>query len=142
MLKGLALSGTARFAEAASALVGGVHVRSQLRSHQQVRLSSHAQHVSASFAPHPGTPQTMRSRGGEDLGAVVGSARMDVCAHKTTRFLMAITYEGEATSRSLMAAALSWRTLDMVQAPPLRGLVEGFVQDQVGGQGPGGDRRA
>jgi hypothetical protein len=124
-----ALYGTASFVDAASAIFGGVQVISQLRSNQKVRLYKHEQHVSAYFATHPGTPQKIRIRGGEEIVAVVGSARMYVCAHKTKRFIIAIKYDGEETYRYLMASDLSWRTLDIVQAHTLRWLVEVFVQD-------------
>ena len=54
---------------------------------------------------------------------MVRSARLDVCAHKTTRFLVAIKYAEEETYRSLIASDLSWRTLDIVQRHTLRGLL-------------------
>jgi len=60
---------------------------------------------------------------------MVGRARLYVCSHHTKRFIVAIKYEGEETSRYLMASALTWRTLDMVQGHTLRGLVEVFVPD-------------
>jgi hypothetical protein len=85
--------------------------------------------VAAYFATHPGTPQQVRIRGGDAVVAVVGSARMYVCAHQTKRFVIALKYEGEETYRYLIASELSWRTLDIVQAHTLRWLVEIFVQD-------------
>jgi hypothetical protein len=124
-----ALYGTATFVDAAAAIFGGVQVISQLRSNQKVRLSKREQHVSDYFATHPGTPQTLRIRGGEEVVAMVGSARMYVCAHKTKRFIIALKYDDEQTYRYLMATDLSWRTLDIVQAHTLRWLVEVFVQD-------------
>ena len=42
---------------------------------------------------------------------------------------MALQYEGEDTSRSLIASDLTWRTLDMVQGQTLRWLVAVFIQD-------------
>jgi len=60
---------------------------------------------------------------------MVGSARLYVCAHKTKRFIVAIKYEEEETSRYLIASDLSWRTLDIVQGHSLRWLVEVFIQD-------------
>ena len=124
-----ALYGTSTFVDAASALFDGVQVISQIRSNQKVRVYKREQHVSDYFATHPGTPQHLRIRGGEEMGAIVGSARMYVCAHKTKRFIIAIKYEGEETSRYLMASDLTWRTLDIVQGHTLRWLVEVFVQD-------------
>jgi hypothetical protein len=124
-----ALYGTAPFVDGASALFGGVQVISQIRSTQNVRVHQREQHVADYFATHPGTPHTIRIRGGEEVVAIVGSARLYVCSHKTKRFIVAIKYESEETSRYLMASNLTWRTLDIVQGPTLRWLVEVFVQD-------------
>jgi hypothetical protein len=124
-----ALYGSASFMDGASALFGGVQVISQLRSNQKVRMYQREQHVAAYFATHPGTPLRIRIRGGDEMEAVVGSARLYVCAHHTKRFVIALKYEGEDTYRYLIASDLSWRTLDIVQAHTLRWLVEVFVQD-------------
>jgi len=74
----------------------------------------------------PGTPHTIHIRGGEEVIAIVGRARLSVCSHKTTRFVVALQYEGEETYRYLIASDLSWRTLDIVQGQTLRWLVEIF----------------
>jgi hypothetical protein len=124
-----ALSGASTFVDAASAIWGGVQVISHVRSHQKVRVYKHAQHVADSCATHPGTPQKIRLRGGEEVVAIVGSARMYVYAHHPKRFILARKDDGEATSRSLMASDLCWRTLEIVQGHPLRWRGEGFVQD-------------
>src|SRR6266446_1165134 len=124
-----ALYGTAPFVDGASVTFGGVQVISQIRSNQKVRLHKREQHVADYFATHPGTPHTIRIRGGEEVIAIVGSARLYVCSHKTKRFVVALKYEGEETYRSLIASDLSWRTLDMVQGHSLRWLVEIFIQD-------------
>ena len=124
-----ALYGTSTFVDAASAMFGGVQVISQIRSNQKVRLYKREQPVADYFATHPGTPQTIRIRGGEEIVAIVGSARIYVCAHNTKRFIIALKYEGEEAYRYLMATDLTWRTLDIVQAHTLRWLVEVFVQD-------------
>jgi hypothetical protein len=92
-----ALDGPAPFGAGASALCGGVQVIAQIRSHQTVRLHKRAQHVAAYFATHPGMPHTIRIRGGEEVIAIVGSARWYVCSHTTTRFVVALQYEGEET---------------------------------------------
>src|SRR5262249_58633519 len=76
-----------------------------------------------------GTPHRIRIRGGEEVVAIVGSARLDVCSHKTKRLIVAIKYEDEETYRYLIASDLSWRTLDVVQGHTLRWLVEVFMQD-------------
>ena len=114
---------------AASAIFGGVQVISQIRSNQNIRVDKREQHVADYFATHPGTPQTIRIRGGEEMVAMVSSARLYVCSHKTKRFIVAMKYEGEETYRYLMASDLSWRTLDIVQGHTLRWLVEVFMQD-------------
>ncbi len=130
-----ALYGTAPFVDGASALFGGVQVISQIRSNQKVRVHKRAQHIADSFATHPGTPHTIRIRGGEEVSALIGSARLYVCAHKTKRFVVALKYEEEETYRYLLASDLSWRTLDIVQGHSLRWLVEVFVQDWKGHEG-------
>jgi len=124
-----ALYGTASFVDNASALFGGVQVISHIRSNQNIRVGKRAQHVADYFATHPGTPHRIRIRGGDELVAMVGSARLYVCSHQTKRFIVAIKYEDEETSRSLIASDLSWRTLDVVQGHTLRWLVEVFIQD-------------
>ena len=124
-----ALYGTAPFIDGASVLFGGVQVISQIRSNQKVRLHKREQHVADYFATHPGTPYRIRIRGGDEVIAIVGSARLYVCSHKTKRFVVALKYEGEETSRYLIASDLSWRTLDIVQGQTLRWLVEVFIQD-------------
>ena len=130
-----ALYGTAPFVDGASALFGGVQVISQARSNQNVRLHQRTQPLAAYFATHPGIPQTIRIRGGDERGALVRSARLYVCSHKTKRFIVAIKYEEEETYRYLMASDLTWRTLDIVQGHSLRWLVEVFVQDWKGHEG-------
>jgi hypothetical protein len=124
-----ALYGTALFVDGASALFGGVQVISQIRSNQKVRPHKREQNVTDYFATHPGTPHTIRIRGGEEVVAIVGSARLYVCSHKTKRFVVALKYEGEDTYRYLIASDLTWRTLDIVQGQTLRWLVEVFIQD-------------
>jgi len=115
-----ALYGTTTFVDGASALFGGVQVISQVRSNQNIRVHTREQHVADYFATHPGTPQTIRLRGGEEVVALVASARLYLCAHKTKRFIIALKYEGEESYRYLIASALTWRTLDIVQAHTLR----------------------
>lgn len=92
-----ALYGTAPFVDGASAIFGGVQVISQIRSNQNLRVGQREQHVAAYFATHPGTPHTIRIRGGDEVVAWVSSARLYVCSHKTKRFIVAIKYAGEET---------------------------------------------
>jgi hypothetical protein len=124
-----ALYGTGAFVDEASALFGGVQVLSQIRSNQNIRAGKRAQHVADYFVTHPGTPHTIRIRGGEEVGVWVSSARLYVCSHKTKRFIVALKYAEEETYRYLIASDLSWRTLDIVQGHSLRWLVEVFIQD-------------
>ena len=124
-----ALYGTAPFVDDASAMFGGVQVISQIRSNQNLRVGQREQHVADYFATHPGTPHTIRIRGGDEVVVWVSSARLYVCSHNTKRFIVAIKYEEEETYRYLIASDLSWRTLDIVQGHTLRWLVEVFIQD-------------
>ena len=101
----------------------------QRRSNQTVRVQKRAQHVADSCATHPGTPHTLRLRGGHEVIALVGSARVSVSSHHPKRFVVALQDEGEDPYRSLIASDLTWRTLAMVQGQTLRWLVEVFVQD-------------
>jgi hypothetical protein len=119
-----ALYGTATFVDGASAMFGGVQVLSPIRSNQPIRVGKRDQHVADYFATHPGTLYPIRIRGGEAVVAMVGSARLYVCAHKTKRCIVAIKYAEEETYRYLIASDLSWRTLDIVQGHTLRWLVE------------------
>jgi hypothetical protein len=130
-----ALYGTGPFVDAASALFGGIQVISQIRSNQNVRSGKREQHVADYFAAHPGTPQRICIRGGEEIVAMVSSARLYVCAHQTKRFVVAMKYENEETYRYLIASDLTWRTLDIVQGHSLRWLVEVFIQDWKGHEG-------
>jgi len=123
-----ALYGTAPFVDGASAMFGGVQVISQIRSNQKVRVQKREQHVADYFATHPGTPHTIRIRGGQEVIAIVGSARLYVSSHKTKRFVVALKYEGEETYRYLIASDLTWRTLDIIQGHTLRWLVEVFIR--------------
>ena len=124
-----ALYGTATFVDGASAIFSGVQVISQIRSTQNIRVGKRTQHVADYFATHPGTPHRLRIRGGQEVVATVGSARLYVCSHHTKRFIVAIKYEEEERYRYLIASDLSWRTLDIVQGHTLRWLVEVFIQD-------------
>jgi hypothetical protein len=102
---------------------------SQGRSKPNMRAHKRAPHVADDVATHPGPPQNLRLRGGEAVVAIVARARVDRCAHNTTRVILALHYAGEARDRDRSASALPWRTLDSVQAHPWRGLVEVFMQD-------------
>jgi hypothetical protein len=130
-----ALYGPAPFVESTSALFGGVQVISQARSNQHVRWHQRTPPLADYCATHPGIPQTIRIRGGDERVALVWSARLYVCSHKTKRFIVAIKYDEEETYRYRMASDLTWRTLDLVQGHSLRWLVEVVVQDWKSDEG-------
>jgi len=131
------LYGTETFLDEASALFDQTQVISQLRSNQKVRFRNRELSGEDYFSSHPGTPQTVCLRGGEEITAMVGSARLYVGAHHKKRFVIAVKYEGEEEYRYLVAKDLSWRTIDIVQAHTLRWLVEVFIQDWKSHEGWG-----
>jgi len=123
-----ALFGTQAFMDEASKR-SKAQVISQLRGNQKVQLGRRKQSLDDYFAAHPGMPQRIRIRGGEEVMAAIGSARLHVCSHRKKRFVIALQYPGETTYRYLVATDLSWRTLDIVQAYTLRWLIEVFFED-------------
>lgn len=123
------LYGTADFIDKASEIFKGVQVISQIKSNQKIRIGNKEQSVEEYFSKHPGTPFKVRIRGGKEVIAIVGSARMHVCAQGKKRFVIAIKYEGEKEYRYIIASDMTWRTLDIVQAYTLRWVVEVFFQD-------------
>ena len=104
-------------------------VISQLRHNQNIRYRNRTFHVSAYFSKFQGVTQSIRIRGQEPVEAIVGSARLKVCAHGKKRFVIALKYPGEKEYRYLVATDLTWRTIDIVQAYSLRWLVEVFIED-------------
>lgn len=132
-----ALYGTEQFLNQASELFGGIQVISQIRSNQLIRFRNKNMPVEKYFASFPGTQQTIRVRGGEQIKVIVGSARLHVHAHRKKRFVIALKYEGEDEYRYIIASDLSWRTLDIVEAYTLRWLIEVFFQDWKTNEGWG-----
>jgi len=132
-----ALYGTEAFLDDASQTFGQTQVISQIRSNQNVRFGNRKLSVEEYFTTYPGAPQTITIRGGKQITAIVGSARLYVCAHHKKRFVIAIKYEGEETYRYLVATDLTWRSLDVVQAHTLRWLVEVFIEDWKSNEGWG-----
>jgi hypothetical protein len=112
-----------------------VPVSSQIRSHQTVRVQKRVPPVADDFATPPGTPHTLRIRGGQEVGAIVGSARLSVWAPPTQRFVVALKYQDEDTYRYLIASDLTWRPLAIVPGQTRRGLVAGFIQDWKSSEG-------
>ena len=132
-----ALYGTQALMDQASGACGGVQTISQWRGTQKVRVRGRERPLTAFFAASPGVPQRIRRRGGEALTVTVSRARLSVCAHGKKRFVIALQYPGETEARDLVATDLSWRTLDLVQADPLRWLVEVFLEDWTLNEGWG-----
>jgi hypothetical protein len=140
-----ALYGSAAFVDTASAIFGGVQVISQLRSNQKVRFRNRTLSVAQYFARTPGGAQQTscagthiqryRIRGGEPLTMHVSSARLYVDAQGKKRFVVALKYEGETEYRYRVAADLTWRTEDIVQAFTWRWLIEVFFEDWKGYEG-------
>ena len=132
-----ALYGTERFMDDASQICDQTQVISQIRGNQKVVFRNRNLAVTDYFAAYPGTPQKITLRGGQEVTAIVGSARLYVCAHHTKRFVIALKYEGEEQYRYLVAKDLTWRTVDIVQAHSLRWLVEVFIEDWKSNEGWG-----
>jgi len=132
-----ALYGTGEFVDDAARIYKNVQVISQIRSNQNVRFRERTLSVEKYFAKRSGVKQTIRIRGGEEVEATVGSARLHVHAHGKKRFVIALKYKGEDDCRYIIASDLSWRTLDIVEAYTFRWLVEVFFQDWKGNEGWG-----
>ena len=124
-----ALFGSQAFMDKASRLCGQVQVISQLRNNQKIWFRNRKWSLTEYFNAYPGVPTRLRIRGGEEVDAVVGSARLHVCAHGKKRFVIALKYSGETEYRFLVANDLSWRTQDILQTFTLRWLVEVFFED-------------
>jgi DDE superfamily endonuclease len=124
-----ALYGLAKFMDAASALFGGVQVISQLRHNQNIRFRGRKQSLTNYFSSYPGVPQKLSIRGQPPITAIVGSIRVEVCAHGKKRFVIALKYPDEQDYRYLVATDMTWRTIDIIQAYTLRWLVEVFIED-------------
>jgi len=124
-----ALFGTQDFMDKATHHTAKAQVISQLRENQKVRFRGREQSLEDYFTAHPGVPQCLRVRGGENIEVNISSARLHICAHGKKRFVVALKYPGETQYRYLVATDLSWRTLDIVRAYTLRWLVEVFFED-------------
>jgi hypothetical protein len=92
-----ALAGTAAFVAEAAPIGAGGQVISQLRRHQKVRADKRESQGAEYGATPPARPQQRRLRGGDEVGASVGSARFSVSAPHTKRCIMALNYAGEDT---------------------------------------------
>lgn len=130
-----ALYGTRKFFKGVSAYYPKAQILSQLKKSQNVLFRNRKMKVRDYFLKQTGVPQSFRIRGGEEMTASVGSARLHVCSHGRKLFVIALKYDGEDEYRYLIAADLSWRTIDIVQAYSLRWLVEVFIQDWKANEG-------
>lgn len=92
-------------------------------------LSGPARSVAVYFKNFPGVPQALRRRGGEPIPVLLGGARLHVSCHGKRRFVLALKYEGQEDYRYFVATDMTWRTLDIVQAHSLRGLIEVFFDN-------------
>jgi hypothetical protein len=119
--------GSATFMEQAAQLIGHQQVMSQLRHNQKVRFRGRILNLDEYFARYPGTPFKTTLRGGQQITVIV--ARLYVTAHGCKRFVIALKYEGEQEYRYWIAKEMSWRTLDIINAYQLRGLIEVFFED-------------
>ncbi|MDO9140676.1 MAG: transposase [Methylobacter sp.] len=125
-----ALYGEAKFMDQASQLFDGAQVISQLRENQNIDYRGKKQNLKDYFTTiNPGVKVALRVRGGEEVKATVGSARLKVTAHGKKRLVVALKYEGESDYRYLVATDMTWRTIDVIQAYTLRWLVEVFFED-------------
>lgn len=132
-----ALYGTQSFVDKASGIYGGIQVISQLKLDQNVLFRKKKMTVEQFFQRYPGIPQKIAIRGDKQVSAIIGSARLHVCAHGKKRFVIALKYEGEDQYRYLVASDMSWRTIDIVQASTQRWLVEVFHEDWKQNEGWG-----
>ncbi|RPI99593.1 MAG: transposase, partial [Deltaproteobacteria bacterium] len=124
-----AVYGTKGFLDTASDIFGGIQVISQVRMNQKVRFRGKEVSVKHYFEKHSGVPHAITIRGGEEVRAVIGSARLHIRSHGKKRFVVALKYEGEEEERYLLASDMSWKTLDIVEAHTLRWLAEVFYED-------------
>jgi hypothetical protein len=119
--------GTPRCLDEAARWCGPVQVISPWRDNQKIRCRHREWSLTEYFRASPGVPQ--RVRGGEAIEAMVGSARVQVCAPGKQRCVVALKYSGETEYRFLVATDLTWRTLDILQTHTLRWLVAVFFED-------------
>lgn len=130
-----ALYGTRQFFQGVSDVYPNVQILSQIKKSQNVLFRNRKMTVKDYFLKQAGVPQSLRIRGGEEITAHVGSARLQVCSHGRKLFVIALKYEDEKDYRYLIASDLSWRTIDSVQAYSQRWLVEVFIQDWKANEG-------
>jgi len=123
------------FFEKTTEIFGKVQVISQIKCNQNIRYRNGKKCVKDFFSSYSCVSQRISIRGGGEVNAVIGSARLHVCSHKTKLFVIALRYEGEEDFRYLVASDLTWRTEDIVRAYTLRWLIGVFIQDRKSYEG-------
>ena len=125
-----ALYGNAAFMDKASSIFGIKQVISQLHENQLIDYRGKKRNLKTYFNTiNKGVEVALRVRGGEEVKAMVSSARLKVFAQGKKRLVVALKYDGETDYRYLVATDMTWRTMDIVQAYTLRWLVEVFFED-------------
>ena len=125
-----ALYGESRFLEQAGSLWDEVPVISQLHKNQNIWYRGRKRTLENYFnSINGGVIQTLLVRGQQETPVWISCARLKVEAHGKKRFVIAVKYPNEENYRYLVAADLSWRTQDIIQAYTLRWLVEVFFED-------------
>ncbi len=125
-----ALYGENQFLEQADSIWCKVQVISQLPKNQNIWYQGRKRTLEDYFnSINRGVIQTLLVRGQQEVKGWVSSARLKVDAHGNKRFVMAVKYQNEENYRYLVAADLSWRTQDIIQAYTLRGLIAVFFED-------------
>ena len=90
-------------------------VITKMKYNQQVFHRNKYISVEQFFKQSPLVSQQVLLRGEGPLEVLVSSARLKVKSHGKKRFVIAVRYPDEKQPRHLMASALTWRTLDIVQ---------------------------
>jgi hypothetical protein len=125
-----ALYGESQFLDQAAHIWGQVQVISQLHKNQNIWYKGRKRTLEDYFnSINRGVIQTVLVRGQQETKAWVSSARLKVDAHGKKRLVIALKYENEDHYRYLVAAQLSWRTQDIIQAYTLRWLIEVVFED-------------
>lgn len=125
-----ALYGESQFLDQADHIWGQVQVISQLHKNQNIWYKGRKRTLENYFnSINRGVIQTVSVRGQPETKAWVSSARLKVDAHGKKRLVIALKYENEDHYRYLVAAQLSWRTQDIIQAYTLRWLIEVVFED-------------
>ncbi len=125
-----ALYGMTKFMDIASKLTKNAFVLSQLRCHQLVK-NRNGQWVSVQkyFERQSGVERNDMIRGGKNVPVIMLGARLIVKAHGKLSEVVALKYDGETSSRFLVASDLSWRYIDIAKHYTLRWLVEVEMRD-------------